>query len=114
MATILPQLPCLEYLSLPECSFNEKSALALLQGLHHGISVAKENAQAEDGNGQCRRGFPLKALILSGNLLGNGVELAGQLANLLALNNSAIRLLDLSGTGFFHVLCFFIQIYIFF
>ena len=72
----------------------------LLHGLHHGIGLAKESAQAEDGDGTKRRhGFQLKALNLSGNILGNGTELAEQLANLLALNNGAIRMLDLSGTG---------------
>ncbi|CAK5065114.1 unnamed protein product [Meloidogyne enterolobii] len=40
-----------------------------------------------------------KALNLSGNPLGSGVELAEQLANFLALNTGAIRFLDLNGTA---------------
>lgn len=100
LATLLPQFPILHSLSFSECTLNEKSALALLHGIHYGIGLAKESAQAEDGDGPKKKnGFQLKALNLSGNILGNSTELAEQLANLLALNNGAIRVLDLSGTG---------------
>jgi hypothetical protein len=106
LATLLPQLRHLHSLSLPDCGMNEKQALILLHGIHHGIGIAKDQAQAEDVDGQGqqqqkqkpRHGFQLKALNLSGNPIMNGTELGEQLANLLALNNGAIRLLDLNGT----------------
>lgn len=106
LGTLLPQLSSLLALSFAECLLNEKCALALLNGLHHGIRLANDSAKGEDAtvtgntlinsdNGR----FQLEALNLSGNPLGSGVELAEQLANFLALNTGAIRFLDLNGTA---------------
>uniref|UniRef100_A0A915M698 Uncharacterized protein n=1 Tax=Meloidogyne javanica TaxID=6303 RepID=A0A915M698_MELJA len=106
LGTLLPQLSSLRALSFAECLLSEKCALALLNGLHHGIRLANDSAKGEDAtvtgntlinsdNGR----FQLEALNLSGNPLGSGVELAEQLANFLALNTGAIRFLDLNGTA---------------
>ncbi|KAF7635023.1 hypothetical protein Mgra_00005621 [Meloidogyne graminicola] len=106
LGTLLPQLSSLRALSFADCLLNEKCALALLNGLHHGIRLANDSEKCEDAtvtgntlinsdNGR----FQLEALNLSGNPLGSGVQLAEQLANFLALNTGAIRFLDLNGTA---------------
>ncbi|KAL3088061.1 hypothetical protein niasHS_009347 [Heterodera schachtii] len=76
-------------------SSSSKSNSKQRQSLHSSPSASSGAVPATFASQR----FQLRALNLSGNQLGNGTELAEQLANLVALSGGAMRLLDLGGTA---------------